>query len=119
MATIPSKLVTPPTPSDTPAENTVVFDAGAGNSMTISECAFLDGVFITSKPKEIELIDNFIAQTGSTWTRELFDATNVRHIRASRLKSPVTMSKILDPLDMGNSQLTSALIAGVPTAPTA
>lgn len=105
----------PKSPVTDTAETTVqlvVFDAGAGNSMSISDCHFVDGVFITDEPEKADLIRNFIDQTRSRWSEEAFDATNPRHLRAGSTLNKLIVHGISDPLSAGPSTLTNTLLAG-------
>jgi len=95
----------------------VVFDAGAGNTMSLSDCQFIDGIFITDKPAEIELVQSFIAQTGSRWTQEDFDPSNSRHVRVGQTQVPLVVQGISDPISSKPSALTSSLLAGDPVKP--
>lgn len=95
----------------------VVFDAGSGNTMSLSDCQFVDGIFITDKPAEIKIVQNFIAQTGSRWAQEDFDPSNPRHVRVGQTQVPLVVQGISDPISGKPSALTSSLLAGDPIKP--
>lgn len=102
----------PETAPETATAQLVVFDAGASNSMSINDCHFVDGVFITDDPEKAGIIRNFIDQTHSRWREEAFDATNPRHLRAGSTLNKLIVHGISDPLSAGPSTLTSTLLAG-------
>jgi hypothetical protein len=79
-------------PSETTENNAVVFDAGQGNFFSISGVAFTNGLFVTDKEKDKELIRNYIAQTGEVWTETAFDPANPRH---TSIDLPANMQHIV------------------------
>jgi hypothetical protein len=99
-----------------PAENAaVVFDCGPGNYLTISGIAFANGLAITDKEADKTLLRNYIEQTGSNWTEEVFDPNNNRHVSAgipANMEHIVTGIQTASHLKAGEHQLAQAIVDG-------
>lgn len=94
--------------------NKVVFDAGINNTFTLSGLSFLDGILVTEKEAEIELVRNYIKQTGEPWQEVEYNPTNPRHNRLLLGHPNTVVSGVQTSADMGpaSNQLAAAIIDG-------
>lgn len=57
----------------------VVFDAGIGNSFSLSGMHFVNGICEPANTNELNIIRAYIEQTGEGWQEVPYDPTNPRH----------------------------------------
>jgi len=122
--------VTIPAPTDasgTELQNTdsstapavIVFDAGPGNSFTVSGFTFVDGIFITDDEDAATLVHNFNTQTKQNWKEEIFNPANPRHISQTGKLIGTAITGIMDAvagLPVTSSAGLAAAIAAAATA---
>jgi hypothetical protein len=62
----------------------MVYDMGLGHVMTLANLSFQNGLYITDKEDEIELLRSFRKSMPSAYTEEEYDATNPLHTRLEK-----------------------------------
>lgn len=98
----------------------VVFDAGPGNSFSVSGYTFVDGIFITDDETAAELMHNFNTQTKQNWKEELYDPANPRHVANAGKLTGTAITGIMDAiagLPVTSSAGLAAAIAAAASTP--
>lgn len=73
------------TPVEPEAPEDIVFDAGWGNTFSLSGLHFTNGLLRTSRQAEKDIVRNFITQTGEPWTEAPYNPANPRHATLAKL----------------------------------
>lgn len=91
-----------------------VFDAGVGNTFTLSGLVFLNGICLPNKEEEADLIRNYIKQTGEQWQEVDYNEADPRHNRNLQGTSNVVVSGVQTSANMGpaTNQLAAAILDG-------